>query len=126
MTKPEIQKREDIALLVNTFYTKVQKNDTLSVYFSEVANVNWEKHLPVMYDFWSSILLNIPVYLGNPLEKHIDLHNKKPLTQLAFKEWELLFHQTVDELYMGKVANKAKLTASKIARIMQTKIIPGE
>lgn len=57
MIKKDILIREDIELLVNTFYDKIKKDDTIGYFFTEIANVDWPTHLPKMYDFWESILL---------------------------------------------------------------------
>ena len=47
-----INNREDIELLVNKFYEKVKVDETIGYIFNEIANINWDKHLPKMYDFW--------------------------------------------------------------------------
>jgi len=47
----ELNNEEDIVVLVNAFYTKVQKDETIGHIFSDVAHVDWEKHLPRMYHF---------------------------------------------------------------------------
>jgi len=82
--KKDIEKREDIILLVNSFYDKVKANTTIGHIFSEVSNVNWEHHLPVMYDFWGGILLDERSYSGNPMAKHIALSRQYPLTAEHF------------------------------------------
>jgi len=48
MEAKDITGRVEIELLVNTFYEKVNKDKGLSPMFAEV---HWETHLPVMYDF---------------------------------------------------------------------------
>ncbi|WP_367274609.1 group III truncated hemoglobin [uncultured Lutibacter sp.] len=48
----DINNREDIELLVNKFYEKVKVDETIGYIFNEIANINWDKHLPKMYDFW--------------------------------------------------------------------------
>ncbi len=49
--KKDIANRADIQLLVDTFYNKVKADETIGYLFNDVANVNWEHHLPRMYDF---------------------------------------------------------------------------
>jgi hemoglobin len=53
----EIQSEQEIKEMVDAFYDKVNKDQMLSPVFNDFAGVNWEKHLPVMYSFWSSVLL---------------------------------------------------------------------
>ena len=114
----DIENEDDIKLMVDTFYGKV-KNDTLIAhYFTEMAGVNWEKHLPVMYSFWSSILLGSMSYHGLPFPKH----QRLPLTQEDFNQWLTLFFETVDELFQGPMATDAKARASQIAKTFQYKM----
>ena len=54
--KTDIRNRKDIEKLVNTFYDKVKTDDVIGYLFNDVAKVNWENHLPKMYNFWENIL----------------------------------------------------------------------
>lgn len=120
--KKDISHRNDIELLVNSFYDKVKGNAAIGHIFSDVANVNWELHLPIMYNFWSGILLDDHSYSGNPMVKHIALNKKYSLTETHFQVWIQLFQQTVDELFVGVKADEAKTRAGFIAQIMLQKI----
>ena len=120
--KRDIENRDDIILLVNTFYKSVQGDQTLGYIFNDVAKINWEIHLPKMYSFWASLLLGEHSFTGNPMEKHIALSKITSMTKAEFSEWLFLFTQTVDELFIGETANEAKLRAGNIARLMLHKI----
>lgn len=122
MMRSDIKERKDVIHLVDTFYNRVKENNTLNYIFEDVARVDWEKHLPIMYSFWSSILLGEQSYSGNPMEKHIVLGKKTALTAKEFSEWLFLFNSTVDELFEGPTATEAKLRAGNIARLMQHKV----
>jgi hemoglobin len=111
----DIKSRDDISLLVNSFYEKVKVDTLLGPLF---AHVNWPKHLPVMYDFWSSMLLGERAYMGNPFEKHVPL----PIKSEHFDQWLTLFHQTIDELFTGEKAAETKDRAQSIARVWQFKL----
>lgn len=113
--KQDIQARADIVVLVDRFYEKVKNDRVLAPVFS---HVDWPHHLPVMYNFWSSMLLGEQSYRGNPFQKHIGL----PINETHFKFWLTLFHQTVDENFSGQVADEAKLRASAIAGVFQYKL----
>jgi hemoglobin len=118
----DIQDRKDIKLLINTFYEKVRKEKKLSFIFDEVAKVDWITHLPIMYDFWESILFHTGNYKRNAMQIHVDLNEKTPLTKDHFDIWLLIFKATVDELFKGEVANNAKTRAISIATMIQIKI----
>ncbi len=53
---------------------------------------------------------------------HLDIQNKTPLLKHHFDTWLRYFIFTVDELFEGSVALKAKERALSIATVMQTKI----
>jgi hemoglobin len=114
-----IENREDIMILVNTFYDKVQKNEELNYFFNDIAQLDWEAHLPKMYDFWETILFHKSGYKGNPMRKHVNLHKIAPLKSGNFDTWLHLFKETVDELFEGELAAKIKTRATSIATAIQ-------
>ena len=120
--KHDIENRKDIEELVNSFYDKVKQDDLIGFIFNDVAKVNWEKHLPVMYDFWENIIFFTNKYSGNPMIVHTHLSQRTPLTKEHFQRWIKLFTETVDELFEGNKAMVAKEKAKSIAGIMQVKI----
>lgn len=121
--KPDIQNREDIIRLVNTFYEKVKVDPAIGHFFTRVIQVNWEKHLPVMYDFWENILFYTGSYSGNPMTVHKALNERSPLANEHFERWLSLFCQTADELFEGPKTNLIKERALSIATVMQIKIM---
>lgn len=118
----DITERKDIELMVDTFYGKVMINPIIGPIFSDVMRVDWGIHLPKMYSFWSSLLLNEQSFSGNPMRVHIGLSKLTAMTETEFSEWLMLFHETVDELFSGEKADEAKTRASNIARLMLAKI----
>lgn len=118
----DITNKSDIKLLVDTFYDKVKANSTIGNIFNDIAKVDWQYHLPKMYSFWASLLLDEHSFSGNPMLKHIELSKLTPMTEIQFSEWLLLFTQTTDELFEGKKADEAKTRAANIARLMLHKI----
>lgn len=123
--KPDIQNREDIILLVDAFYRKVRRDELLSGIFNEVIGDNWDRHLPVMYDFWEGILFLTDLYTGNPMQVHRQLHQRIPLQPAHFDRWKELFVGTVRELFEGQKAELAVQRALSIATSIQIKIAMG-
>jgi hemoglobin len=121
--KKDITTRMDIELLVTTFYDKVKTDPVIGHLFTTIFKVNWERHLPVMYDFWENTLFYTGSYTGNPMESHRRLHRIFPLKEEYFKQWVTLFTGTVDELFEGEKALLAKQRAFSIATIMKIKIL---
>ena len=119
----DIETRADIEVLVNSFYEKIKKDDTLMFFFEGIRKVDWETHLPVMYDFWENVLFFTGSYNGNPLALHKHIHRQVPLTRENFDKWLRVFDYTVDELFQGSNASLVKRRAANISTIMQIKIL---
>ena len=120
--KKDIDGRKDIDLLMNVFYEKLLKDDTINYIFTEVVKIDIKTHIPVIADFWESILFQRNIYNNNPMKIHMDMHNKTPLLKHHFDTWLFYFNSTVDELFEGRVALLAKERALSIATVMQIKI----
>ena len=118
--KADIINKEDVKLLVDKFYEKVNKHALLSAVFNDIAKVNWEHHLPKMYAFWSGILLDTSEYRGQPFDKHAQ--HAEHITAEHFAEWLKLFQETIDEYFEGEKAKLAKKRAGSIASIFQYKL----
>jgi hemoglobin len=116
--RSDIATEEDIKLLVDSFYHKVNADDLLSPIFNQLAAVDWDEHLPIMYKFWGSLLLRNNTYQGQPWPKHALL----PVNPAHFSRWLLLFKQTVDEHFAGPKAVEAKNVAASIADTFQNRM----
>jgi hemoglobin len=120
--KPDINNRADIEKFIVNFYENVKKDPTIGYIFTDVVHMNFETHIPVIVDFWETILLDNPVYKKNAMEVHYDLNKKVPLQKEHFQSWLTLFNAAVDELFEGKIASLAKTRARSIADLMLFKI----
>lgn len=120
----DIRDVDDIKTLIDTFYQTVTADELLGPVFNDIAKVNWEHHLPVMYNFWEFLLLGGKHYTGNPIQKHFDLHQRYPLSAEHFDRWLEIFQKTVDQLFTGKVADDAKFRAYAISETWKPKFSP--
>lgn len=123
----DIQSKEDIGNLVHTFYQRVQNDSVLSFAFNEVAQIDWETHLPRMVEFWQTIVFRKPGYKGNPAHTHVVLAGKMaetaaPMRPEHFTHWVELFKDTVDDLFAGERAEFAKQSAAQMGRGLATNI----
>lgn len=119
--KKDIETRNDIDLLMNEFYTRAIDDETIGYIFTDVARLDLEKHLPIIGDFWESLLLGAKNYQQhgrNPLQIHGELNEKTPLRPEHFRRWLKIFFETVDENFAGKRAEFAKSRAEAIANRM--------
>lgn len=119
--KKEITTLDDIKLLVNSFYTKVQEDEMLSGIFNNAIQNRWPHHLEKMYRFWQTVLLNEYAYKGTPFAPHAKL----PIKIEHFARWVSLFNQTVNEHFVGPKAEEAKWRAQKMADMFENRLFKG-
>ena len=117
----DIKDREDLIKIVDTFYNTVKTDDTLGYIFYDVMHVNWDKHLPKMYDFWENILFQTGNYSGRPFPVHLQVNEKQKLGDTEFNRWMQVFINTVNALYQGPKATELKQKAMNIQVIWKTK-----
>ena len=121
--KTDIQTREDIFLLVDSFYKKVRKDPAIGPFFNSQIE-NWPEHLQKLTDFWETNLLFVRKYKGNPLYAHQLMDERANFTveQKHFGVWLNLWFSTIDELFEGENAATAKRRARKMSTFMFLKI----
>ncbi len=69
----DIQNREDVFLLVTTFYKQVREDALLDSVFNEVVE-DWNIHLERITDFWeTNLFISVQKYTDNPLQVHIEV-----------------------------------------------------
>lgn len=116
--RTDITTLEDIKLLVDGFYSKVQKDEFIGPIFNEKIANRWPEHLEKMYRFWQTILLEEHTYSGSPFPPHKHL----PIDKEHFERWMEIFIETVDVLFTGVIADEAKLRAKNMAEMFNYKI----
>jgi hemoglobin len=107
----DIETEVDVRTLVDEFYGAVREDALLNPIFTDVAQVDWEHHLPKMYAFWNGLIFGKVGYAGQPFAAHVQL----PVERKHFMRWLTLFHATVDRLFAGPGAQRAKDAAASIA-----------
>ena len=118
MNRQDILSLEDVKHLVNSFYGKVREDETLAPIFNERIGNRWPEHLEKMYRFWQTVLLDEHTYFGAPFPPHASL----PVQHLHFEKWLALFHKTVDELFVGQIAEEAKWRGNRMAEMFELKM----
>ena len=120
--KKDIASREDLLKLVSKFYEKLLADDSINYLFTDIAKIDLAHHLPLLVDFWDSVLFQSDTYHKNAMQPHINLHQRSPLQEQHFETWLRYFNETVDELFEGEKAFLAKERALSIATVMKIKL----
>ncbi|QHV99180.1 group III truncated hemoglobin [Spirosoma endbachense] len=122
MPQRTLDSPEDIRFLVDSFYEKVQIDPLIGPIFTDVAQVDFSKHLPKMYAFWESIILGNNAYDGHPFRPHLIVNQKHTLTIEHFERWLQLFSATLTENFSGETAEQVRQRATQIALVWNNKL----
>jgi hemoglobin len=123
ISRKDIETRADIDLLMNRFYSRAIADDVIGYIFTDVAKLNLQHHLPIIGDFWDSLLFQAGNYARHrraPLQVHADLNEKTPLLPEHFERWLMIFTEISDELFEGERCDFMKGRAAAIANRIQT------
>jgi hemoglobin len=119
----DLENREDLEKLLTEFYTVAITDDKIGHYFTSVVKLDLKTHLPIIVNFWEKVLFGNPVYFRNPMAVHYELHEKAPFEKKHFDRWLKIFTATVDRLFRGETADKAKNKATMIARAIFSALV---
>lgn len=114
--RSDISSRQDIETLVRRFYEQAIPDPIIGKFFTEVAHLDLDSHLPKIANFWEQMLFQHPVYSGSPMHAHLLLNSKEPMLPEHFERWLALWETTVDRLFAGEKAQMAKARAQMVAK----------
>jgi len=117
--KKDLLNREDVHILVSTFYGRIRKDVYLAPIFEKHID-DWEQHFEHLTNFWEANLFFGKNFKGNPLRKHltVDAAEDYSINEQHFGVWLNHWIQTLDDLYEGENATMAKNRARKIGTFL--------
>lgn len=118
----DITNLDDLIALVNTFYDRVRRDELIGPIFNTVIGENWDRHLPLMYSFWNSVIFGAEGYRGQAVGKHIQIDRQIRLLPEHYNRWISLWRDTVDALFEGEKATLAKERAQTMLQLIQFKV----
>jgi hemoglobin len=118
----DIETRADCERLVRAFYGRALEDPIIGWIFTDVAKLDLEAHVPVLTDFWDTLLLGAQSYSSGAFHPHAALHAKVGLRAGHFDRWLSLWYSTVDELYAGPTAELAKAHAFRLANAFRMRL----
>jgi hemoglobin len=122
VSRPDLAGRTDIVLLVDRFYDRVRADARLGPVFDDIARVDWDSHLPKLYDFWDTVLFRANTFRGNPIVAHARLIPASPMGRDLFAHWLQLFRETVEALFDGPNAEHIVRCAEDMASVIHQRI----
>lgn len=114
--------RADVEALLRRFYGRVLVDDVLAVPFTALQISGLDAHIPVMCDFWETVLFRAGLYRRSALHAHLLVHQRTSLSGRHFVRWLTTWNNTVDEMYRGPVAERTKTQAARIAWAMHRRL----
>ncbi len=118
----DIESRSDIESVLASFYEKAFADELIGRFFTEVVPLHLSTHLPVITDFWESVILNSQVYRKNVMQIHQQIHQLSVIKKEHLDRWVKLFTTTIDEHFAGEKTNLMKQRAASIATLMDIKL----
>ena len=117
--RKQIENRDDLKLLVNTFYDKIRADQEIGFFFNETIT-DWEEHLEKLTDFWEMNLFGTRKFNGNPIVAHnaVDKKFNQQITSNIFGIWLNLWFATLDELFEGENVEILKRRAQKMSTFL--------
>ena len=110
--KREVQSRDDIKLIVQSFYDAIKKNELLGPVFTGAIPENeWMSHIEKLTDVWDSAVFGSMTFKGNPSMTHakLDKSNKHGITQDHFAVWLENWNATLDASWEGSKVEEMKI-----------------
>ncbi|MEP3783240.1 group III truncated hemoglobin [Ascidiaceihabitans sp.] len=103
---------DDIARVVDRFYTRVRANPELGPIFATHVT-DWDPHEAKITRFWANAILGSGVYSGNPMRVHMDAGN---VMATHFPTWLALFDRVLNEELPADIAAQWSALAHRIGR----------
>ena len=120
--KQDIQNREDIEIVLMSFYGKAFTDREIGHFFTEVVPLDLETHLPLIAGFWETVLFAGRGYHKDVMAVHRHIHRLSQISKAHLDRWVTLMTATIDEHFSGIKAELMKQRAASIATMMNIKL----
>lgn len=117
-TVPEPSEAQ-IADLVRVFYERARAHPELAPVF-DAAVADWDRHLGIVRDFWSNVLLRSGRYKGFPYPAHQNLGIRRE----HFEPWLALFREAAAQTLPAAAAAQAVAKAEHMAESFRAGLFP--
>lgn len=118
----DISSKNHIQQLVELFYGKALKDELLAPIFNSSTHFQLETHIPVIVNYWNTMLFQSNTYQGDMMGTHFQLNENTPLQPKHFKRWVELFVETANQNFEGPKTTEITTRANTIAQLMSFKL----
>jgi hemoglobin len=120
--KRDIESRENLESFLKLFYKKAFADELIGYFFTEVVPLDLKTHIPIIANFWESIVFSTHSYRKNVMEIHQHIHHLSKIKKEHLDRWVKLFTETLDENFEGQKTELMKQRARSIATLMDIKL----
>lgn len=120
--KKDIGTREELETFLWAFYKKAFADELIGRFFTKVVPLDLDIHVPIIANFWESVVFNKPNYRKNVMEVHQHIHHLSKIKKEHLDRWVKLFTSTLDENFEGSKTELMKQRAKSIATLMDIKL----
>lgn len=120
--KKDIETREELEEFLRAFYKNAFADELIGRFFTEVVPLDLKTHIPVIANFWESIVFNKPSYRKNVMEVHKHIHDLSKIQKPHLDRWVKIFTETLNGNFEGPKTELMKQRARSIATLMDIKL----
>lgn len=113
--KSDIKVRGDIKILVDSFYMRAANDPLLESIFFKIEKSH---HKEALYTYWESVLLDSSDHGIRQFPMHLELMS----SARHFIRWLSIFLKSIDDLYDGPNAEKAKVIVIRKSEEFQSSL----
>lgn len=121
----DISTREDILLIMRTFYDKLLSDDKINYFFTKYSHVDQhlDEHLDLLCNFWEQALFLKGGYSNNMFQIHKDIRDKSPFLKEHYDIWLDYLYDSINNHFEGKSAEQMKKMAVNMATVLKIKLV---
>lgn len=120
--KPDVTTRAQLETMLAHFYEQALADVQIGFFFTEIVSLDMARHLPVITDFWESVVLGTRGYSKNVMALHQHIHQQAPIRKEHLDRWTELFLRAIDTHFEGPNATLMAQRARSIAMMMNLKL----
>jgi hemoglobin len=118
----DLETREDIEAVLTAFYRDAFADKLIGPFFTTVVPLDLKTHLPLIADFWESVVLGARTYGKNVMDVHKTIHQLEPIRKEHLDRWTALFTSTIAGMFAGPNAELMAQRARSVATLMDLKL----
>lgn len=120
--KKDIENREELEEFLRAFYKKAFADELIGRFFTEVVPLDLKTHIPVIANFWESVVFNKMGYRKNVMDVHKHIHQLSQIKKDHLDRWVKIFTGVLEESFEGPKTELMKQRARSIATLMDIKL----